>query len=110
MSSANLAPTSAHRTPSGFGRGSARRRFPNSTSTNALSAAPARRHVRHRPSRWQPPAGSAPMPEPSPVASVHISSAVVSVLPAHRDEVVLLLSAMPGVEVHYLASSKIVIV
>ena len=42
--------------------------------------------------------------------SVHISSAVVSVLPAHRDSVVRLLSDMPGVEVHHQAPSKIVIV
>ena len=42
--------------------------------------------------------------------NVHISSAVVSVLPAHRENVVRLLSKMPGVEVHHQAPSKIVIV
>ena len=42
--------------------------------------------------------------------SVHISSAVVSVLPAHRENVIRLLSNMPGVEVHHQSPSKIVIV
>ena len=42
--------------------------------------------------------------------SVHISSAVVSVLPAHRENVVRLLSDMTGVEIHHRAPSKIVIV
>ena len=42
--------------------------------------------------------------------SVHISSAVVSVLPAHRENVVRLLSEMAGVEIHHQAPSKIVIV
>ena len=43
-------------------------------------------------------------------AYVHISSAVVSVLPACRDSVIEQLSSMPGVEVHHRALSKIVIV
>lgn len=42
--------------------------------------------------------------------TVHISSAVVSVLPAHRENVVRRLSGMTGVEVHHQAPSKIVIV
>jgi nitrate reductase NapD len=42
--------------------------------------------------------------------SVHISSAVVSVLPSHRENVVRLLSNMTGVEVHHQAPTKIVIV
>ena len=42
--------------------------------------------------------------------SVHISSAVVSVLPVHRDKVIRLLSGMDGVEVHHQSSWKIVIV
>ncbi len=42
--------------------------------------------------------------------SIHISSAVVSVLPAHQENVVRLLSDMTGIEVHHQASSKIVIV
>ena len=42
--------------------------------------------------------------------TVHISSAVVSVLPAHRENVVRLLADMDGVEVHHQSSSKIVIV
>ena len=42
--------------------------------------------------------------------TVHISSAVVSVLPVHRENVVRLLSDMDGVEVHHQSSSKIVIV
>jgi periplasmic nitrate reductase NapD len=44
------------------------------------------------------------------VPSVHISSAVVSVLPAHRENVVRLLSSMDSVEVHHQSPSKIVIV
>jgi nitrate reductase NapD len=41
---------------------------------------------------------------------IHISSAIVSVLPAHQDDVVRSLAQMPGVEVFHQASSKIVIV
>jgi periplasmic nitrate reductase NapD len=43
-------------------------------------------------------------------ASIHISSAVVSVLPHRRDEVLRMLAAMPGVETHQRDASKIVIV
>jgi periplasmic nitrate reductase NapD len=43
-------------------------------------------------------------------ATIHISSAVVSVLPAHRDEVLRMLGALPGVETHQSDTSKIVIV
>jgi periplasmic nitrate reductase NapD len=43
-------------------------------------------------------------------ATIHISSAVVSVLPARRDEVLRLLAALPGVETHQSNASKIVIV
>ena len=41
---------------------------------------------------------------------VHISSAVVSVLPAHLENVTRLLSDMDGVEVHHQSLSKIIIV
>jgi len=41
---------------------------------------------------------------------LHISSAVVSVLPKHRDAVLTLLSQLPEVEVHHTDVSKIVIV
>lgn len=44
------------------------------------------------------------------VAMVHISSAVVSVLPNWRDKVLQMLTALPEVEVHHKDSSKIVIV
>jgi nitrate reductase NapD len=44
---------------------------------------------------------------PSPL---HISSAVVSVLPKHLDDVARRLSALPEVEVHHRSASKIVIV
>lgn len=44
------------------------------------------------------------------VPSVHISSAVVSVLPAHCENVVRLLSKITGVEVHHQTTTKIVIV
>jgi nitrate reductase NapD len=43
-------------------------------------------------------------------ATIHISSAVVSVLPHRRDEVLGMLAAMPGVETHQRDASKIVIV
>jgi periplasmic nitrate reductase NapD len=43
-------------------------------------------------------------------ATVHISSAVVSVLPDHRDQVLRMLAAMPGVETHQRDASKIVVV
>jgi nitrate reductase NapD len=42
--------------------------------------------------------------------TIHISSAVVSVLPHRRDEVLGMLAAMPGVETHQRDASKIVIV
>ena len=43
-------------------------------------------------------------------ATIDISSAVVSVLPVHRDEVLRRLAAMPGVETHQRNASKVVIV
>ena len=42
--------------------------------------------------------------------TIHISSAVVSVLPKHRDEVLRMLAALPEVEIHQSNASKIVIV
>jgi nitrate reductase NapD len=42
--------------------------------------------------------------------TIHISSAVVSVLPEHRDAVLRALAALPGVETHQSNASKIVIV
>jgi nitrate reductase NapD len=41
---------------------------------------------------------------------VHISSAVVSVLPAAQAKIAAALSRMPGIEVFHQAASKIVIV
>ena len=43
-------------------------------------------------------------------ATVHISSAVVSVLPDYRDDVLRTLATQPDVEVHHADASKIVIV
>jgi len=43
-------------------------------------------------------------------ATIHISSAVVSVLPEHRDEVLRMLTALPDIETHQSNASKIVIV
>jgi periplasmic nitrate reductase NapD len=43
-------------------------------------------------------------------ATIHISSAVVSVLPEWRDRVLNALAALPGVEIHQRDASKIVIV
>jgi nitrate reductase NapD len=42
--------------------------------------------------------------------NIHISSAVVSVLPKHRDEVLRMLAALPEVEIHQSNASKIVVV
>ncbi len=42
--------------------------------------------------------------------SVHISSAVVSVLPNRREEIIGRLSALGGVEIHHAESFKIVVV
>jgi nitrate reductase NapD len=42
--------------------------------------------------------------------TIHISSAVVSVLPKHRDEVLRMLAALPEVETYQSNASKIVIV
>ena len=42
--------------------------------------------------------------------TIHISSAVVSVLPGHRDAVLRALAALPEVETHQSNASKIVIV
>lgn len=41
---------------------------------------------------------------------IHISSAVVSVLPKYRDEVLRMLATLPEVETHQSNASKIVIV
>ncbi len=41
---------------------------------------------------------------------VHISSAVISVLPAHRNAVAASLAALPDVEMHHANAAKIVIV
>ena len=43
-------------------------------------------------------------------AVIHISSAVVSVLPHRRDEVLHALAAMPDLEVHHKDAAKVVIV
>lgn len=43
-------------------------------------------------------------------ATIHISSAVVSVLPERRNEVLRALAAMPDVEIHQRDERKIVIV
>ena len=42
--------------------------------------------------------------------AIHISSAVVSVLPSRRDEILGRLSALTGVEIHHAGSFKIVVV
>lgn len=42
--------------------------------------------------------------------TIHISSAVVSVLPNRRDEILVRLSALTGVEIHHVESFKIVVV
>ena len=44
------------------------------------------------------------------VHSIHVSSAIVSVLPHRRQEVLERLSRLPGVEIHHVESFKIVAV
>jgi nitrate reductase NapD len=46
----------------------------------------------------------------STTGAMHISSAVVSVLPQRRDEVMRLLRELPDLEIHHQDASKIVIV
>jgi nitrate reductase NapD len=67
-----------------------------------MTEAPTRREVLSGAAR---PAGRAPC-----VDNDHISSAVVSVLPARRDEVMARLAALPGAEVHHSNASKLVVV
>jgi periplasmic nitrate reductase NapD len=43
-------------------------------------------------------------------ATIHISSAVISVMPLQRDRLIQSLAALPGVEVHHRDASKVVIV
>lgn len=42
--------------------------------------------------------------------ALHISSAVISVLPAERERTLQALERLPNVEIHYSSASKIVIV
>ena len=49
-------------------------------------------------------------PAPTDVAEIHISSAIVSVLPDRREEILARLSALPGVEIHHAEAFKIVLV
>ena len=54
--------------------------------------------------------GAAHRNEPGEVAGDHISSAVVGVLPAHREAVARRLRRLPGAEIHFSNTSKIVVV
>ena len=49
-------------------------------------------------------------PSPLDAPAIHISSAIVSVLPQRRDEIIGRLSALAGVEIHHVESFKIVVV
>ena len=49
-------------------------------------------------------------PRPAEQALLHISSAVVTVLPAHREAILQQLASLPGVEVHHASEFKIVVV
>jgi nitrate reductase NapD len=48
--------------------------------------------------------------KPSDASALHISSAVISVLPAERERIVDALKRLPDTEIHYSSVSKIVIV
>lgn len=47
---------------------------------------------------------------PDPLAGVHISSAIVSVVPSRREEVLDRLATLPGLDIHHAESFKIVVV
>jgi periplasmic nitrate reductase NapD len=47
---------------------------------------------------------------PTDAPTIHISSAVISVLPNRRDEILERLAALAGVEIHHAESFKIVVV
>jgi len=47
---------------------------------------------------------------PAPAPVVHISSAIVSVLPDRRAEIIHRLSVLDGVEIHHAEAFKIVVV
>lgn len=49
-------------------------------------------------------------PSQEDVPAVHISSAIVSVLPHRREEILRRLSALAGVEIHHAESFKIVVI
>ncbi len=49
-------------------------------------------------------------PRDAETRETHISSAVISVLPAAREHVLEALAQLPNVEIHYSSASKIVIV
>ena len=49
-------------------------------------------------------------PVPMDASTVHISSAIVTVLPDLRNNILRRLSALPGVEIHHAESFKIVVV
>ena len=53
---------------------------------------------------------ASPQPLAADDATLHISSAVVTVLPAHREAVLQRLSSSPGIEVHHAQAFKIVVV
>lgn len=43
-------------------------------------------------------------------AAVHVSSAIVSVVPSRREDVIRCLRTLPGVEIHHAEAFKIVVV
>ena len=64
----------------------------------------------YRPSRRSLILGRLDWSIPGTEPVVHISSAVVSMLPARQDEVLRLLAGLPEVEIHHRSPSKVVIV
>lgn len=54
--------------------------------------------------------GKLASPAQASTRAIHISSAVISVLPIRREEVLGRLSALPGIEIHHAGSFKIVVV
>ena len=63
-----------------------------------------------RPSRRSLLLGRLDSPAQAVEPVVHISSAVVSILPYHRDAVLRLLADLPEFEIHHRSPSKVVIV
>src|SRR6478609_8926730 len=101
---------SALRRRSASARSSAGLHCPSWRPIAAAVAAPVSRSARRRPSPYHPAAWRQQMAEESGRRFHHISSAVVSALPARVDAVLASIRELPETEVHRVENGKIVIV